>query len=135
MFSTLFNRKQLQLTAYLLLLGFLFQPIMVYWASPWFDTNQTTGQTEIICTLKGERLQNIPADSPLAELFAQINNNDDYCPVLQLVDMANTALTFSLPDYIATTSYMIGLLEQTAHHQHHSLHYSAYSSRAPPVLS
>ena len=118
-------------TSALLMLGFLFQPLMFYLASPWFQTNNATDVTEVVCTLKGTSLQQLDSDSPMAQILAQ----DDYCPVMELVDMANSVLILDLPNYQPNTFYRIGLLEQTSDHQHHSLHYSAYSSRAPPVYS
>jgi hypothetical protein len=99
--------------------------------APWFMVDKSTGISEVVCTLKGAVLREMPADSPLAQIIAE----DDYCPVIQLVDMANSVLNFDVPVCQSAVYHQIGLVDQTAEHQHTVLHYSAYSTRAPPFIS
>ena len=118
----------MKFTTYVLLFGFLFQPLLSYWSSPWLYTNTTTGLTEVTCALKGESAH---ANSKSTEEFVE----DGYCSAVKLVDMANSTLHFAVPEYRLQTLYLIGLVDQTTEHQYLTFHYNAYSTRAPPVLS
>ena len=121
----------MKVTAYVLLFGFLFQPFIVYWASPSFYTNTATGLTDVTCTLKGKAIQHSSAVPERVEKLSK----DQYCSAVKLVDMANSTLHFAVPEYHSHTLYLIGLVDQSAVHQHPVLHYNSYFTRAPPRLS
>lgn len=113
-----------------LLAVFLLQPVATYLAAPWFDLNES-GLVEATCTLNGSKFEQLDPESSLGKLLAE----DDFCPALELVDLASSVLEMKLPEIASAHLYLIGLLDQTGQHQHHYLHYSAYSSRAPPFIS
>ena len=130
MSSSTLKKPVNRLTIYALLGIFLLQPVVTYLAAPWFDMSET-GILEASCTLNGTNFENLPADSELAKLLAE----DDFCPALELQDLASSVLEVTLPGLIHSKLYIVGLVDQTARHQHHFLHYSSYASRAPPVFS
>lgn len=121
----------MKFTARVLLFGFLFQPLLVYWSSPWFYVNTSTGLMEVTCTLKGEARHDLHSDSLRTEKLAE----DKYCSALKLVDMANSTLHLAVPTYHSQTLYLIGFVEQPIFHQYLVLHYNSYLTRAPPQLS
>lgn len=119
-----------RLVIFALLSVFLLQPVTTYLAAPWFDMHEN-GIVEASCTLNGTRFEPLPADSELAKLLAE----DDFCPALELVDIASSVLEVAMPEVLHSSLYIVGLVDQTADDQHHFLHYSSYSSRAPPFYS
>ena len=121
----------MKITAYVLLFGFLFQPLIVYWSSPWFFDNTITGVTEVTCALKGKSSHDLQTSYLPVEKLAK----DKHCPALKLVNMANSTLHFAVPVYQSHTLYLIDLVDHTTEHQYLFFHYNAYSTRAPPYIS
>lgn len=130
MLSSIKNMPSNRPVIYVLLAIFLLQPVVTYLAAPWFDMSEN-GIVEASCTLNGTKFEPLSTDSDLAKLLAE----DDFCPALELQDLASSVLEVALPKLIHSKLYIVGLVDQTAKHQHHFLHYSSYSSRAPPVFS
>ncbi len=130
MLSSIKNMPSNRLVIYALLSVFLLQPVVTYLAAPWFNVHEN-GIVEASCTLNGTKFEPLPADSELAKILAE----DEFCPALELQDLASSVLELAAPDVLHSSLYVIGMVEQTAGHQHHSLHYSSYSSRAPPVIA
>jgi hypothetical protein len=123
--------KNTKITTYVLLFGFLFQPLIVYWSSPWFFSDASTGMTGMTCALKGKNAHGQDkANLPNKKLV-----KDNYCSAVKLVDMANSTLYFSVPAHQSQTLYLIGLVDQPIQHQYPYFHYNPYSTRAPPSIS
>lgn len=115
------------ITAWVLITGFLLQPILAYLVTP-LIAHDAQGQQIVICTLKGQKILNV--DIPqLAE-----NEQTEHCAALKLYQVAGTTQVSQLPVVPVVSLYAVELLEQTAEHAHHSLHFSAYSTRAPPLV-
>jgi hypothetical protein len=114
-------------TTWVLIAGFLLQPVLAYLVTP--IVVHADGQQVVMCTLKGSKL--VMIDLPhLAD-----NDQTEHCSALKLYQMAGTS-QISDPSLSTSVSlYSVELLEQTADLQHRSLHFSAYSTRAPPSLS
>jgi len=121
------NRAGPVWVAWVLILAFLLQPVLAYLVTP-IVAHDGKGQQVAICTLKGSKL--ITLDLP------QLADNDEteHCSALKLYQIASTAQVSTPPMAPVASLYSVGLLEQTATHQHHSLHFSAYSTRAPPIV-
>jgi hypothetical protein len=118
-------RTQL-LTTWILVVGFLLQPVLAYLVTPLVAHDQQ-GQQIVICTLQGEKL--ITVDIP------QLAGHDEaeHCSALKLYQMAGSTQVSAPPLVPAMTLYAVEALDQTARHQHRHLHFSAYATRAPPV--
>jgi len=111
-----------------LIVGFLLQPVLAYLVTPIVE-HDAHGNQIVICTLKGQKLVTID-NLQLAD-----NQDTEHCSALKLFQMAN-AVQVSEPGLAPQlTLYAVEYLDQTADHQHHSLHFSAYSTRAPPAIS
>lgn len=115
------------ITAWVLIAGFLLQPVLAYLVTPVL-MHDTQGQQVVICTLKGQKILNV--DIP------QLADNDqtEHCAALKLYQVAGTTPISRPPAVPVVILYAVQLLEQTAEHSHHSLHFSAYSTRAPPLV-
>jgi len=114
-------------TTWVLIVGFLCQPILTYLVTPMQVTDKN-GFHAVVCTLKGTQeeifieLPSIAAEQPAAD-----------CSALKLYQLAGTTQV-SLPiGAPAAVLYAVDLLDQTVAEHHHRLHFSAYSSRAPPI--
>ncbi len=123
--------RNMKITAYVLLFGFLFQPLVVHWASPWLNVNKKTGITEVSCALKGEASHHLQSDAAFTNKLSE----GKYCPALKLVDMADSTLHLAVPQYHPQTLYVIDLIDVTAISLHRLFHYNAYLTRAPPFIS
>ncbi|MCB1798488.1 MAG: hypothetical protein KDI67_06360 [Gammaproteobacteria bacterium] len=122
------TRSQQVITAWVLIVGFLLQPVLAYLVTPIVE-HDAHGNQIVICTLKGQKLVTID-NLQLAD-----NQDTEHCSALKLFQMAN-AVQVSEPGLAPQlTLYAVEYLDQTADHQHHSLHFSAYSTRAPPAIS
>lgn len=111
--------------AWVLIAGFLMQPVLAYLVTP-ILTHDIDGRQIVICTLKGEKT--ISIDLP------QIAGEEtEHCSALKLYQMASVAKISQPPAVPAVVLYAMQLVDQTARHGHHSLHFSAYSTRAPPI--
>lgn len=115
-------------TAWVLIAGFLLQPVLAYLVTP-IVTHDAHGQQVVICTLKGQKLVTIEG------LQLADNQDTEHCSALKLYQMASAAQVSEPPLAPQLTLYAVEVLDQTANHQHHRLHFSAYSTRAPPAFS
>ena len=114
-------------TIWVLVGCFMLQPLLTYLATP-MQLEGRDGLHTLVCTLEGSRDVVIDLPSINGEQEAA-----DECPALKLLQIASSA-QISLPQLSPPLSlYAIGVLDQTAHQPHHKLHFSAYSSRAPPL--
>ena len=122
------GRKWRNLTSWVLVAGFLLQPVLAYLVTP-IVMHDTGGQQVVVCTLQGSKV--VTLDIPqLAE-----NEQTEHCSALKLYQIAGTAQISQPPPIPVVSLYSIQALDQTAVHSHRSLHFSAYSTRAPPHLS
>lgn len=122
------TRSHRAVTAWVLIAGFLLQPVLAYLVTP-IVAHDAQGQQVVICTLKGQKLVTI-GNLQLAD-----NQDTEHCSALKLYQMASAAQVSEPPLAPQLTLYAVEVLDQTANHQHHSLHFSAYSTRAPPAIS
>ena len=114
--------------SWLLIVGFLCQPILTYLVTP--TSVQTPGGNHaVVCTLKGVQ-KDILIDLPSID---RAQGPAEDCPAIKLIQLAGIALAPEMQVAPATVLYSVGLLEQTGGHSHHRIHFSAYSSRAPPL--
>lgn len=114
--------------SWLLIVGLLCQPILTYLVTPTVvQTSQ--GFHAVICTLKGGQ-KDVLVDLPSID-DTQAPAGD--CPAIKLVQLAGIAWAPTLQPAPALVLYSVGLLDQTGGQSHHRIHFSAYSSRAPPL--
>jgi hypothetical protein len=122
------QRSARVIAAWVLIVGFLLQPVLVYLVTP-IVAHDGKGLRVIVCTLKGDKVVTI--DLPqLAD-----NSDTEHCSALKLYQMASAVQVSAPPVAPAITLYAIHLIDQTVGRSHRSLHFSAYSTRAPPALS
>ncbi len=114
--------------AWVLIAGFLLQPVLAYLVTP-ILAHDKKGRQVVICKQNGTRLVTLELP-PLSD-----NDETEHCSALKLFQIAGTAQVSTPPATPEVTLYAVELLEQTATHQHHSLFFSAYSTRAPPRIS
>ena len=116
------------IAAWVLIGGFLLQPVLAYLVTP-IVAHDGKGLRVIVCTLKGAKAVTI--DLPqLAD-----NSDTEHCSALKLYQMASAVQVSVPPIAPAITLYAIHLVDQTVDRSHRSLHFSAYSTRAPPAYS
>ena len=110
---------------WVLIASFLLQPILGYLVTP-IVTHDNDGHWIVICTLKGQKV--ISVDVPqLAD-----NIDTEHCSALKLYQMAG-ATQISEPSTLPTVVlFSVEWLDQTLTHEHRALHFSAYTTRAPP---
>lgn len=115
-------------TTWVLIAGFLLQPVLAYLVTPVFAHDEQ-GNRVVVCTLKGAKL--VTLDLPqLAD-----NSDTEHCAALKLYQMAGTAQIAQAPAVPAVSLYSIELRDQTADQTDRALHFSAYSTRAPPLFA
>ena len=116
------------ITAWVLIAGFLLQPVLAYLVTP-IVAHGSDGKQVVVCTLKGSKLVTLE--------LPQLADNDEteHCSALKLYQMASATQVSEPPVAPAISLYSVELIQQTAGHQHRSLHFSAYSTRAPPSVS
>ena len=114
-------------TLLVLIAGFLLQPILGYLVTP-IVAHDTQGNWVVICTLKGQKL--ISVDVPqLAD-----NIDTEHCSALKLYQMAGMTQVSESPILPVLILYWVASIDQTAVHEHRVLHFSAYATRAPPIV-
>ncbi len=130
MSSTNFAARQRRtFTAWVLVAGVLLQPLLTYLVTPWF-AEDARGHVVFVCTLNGLKAVSVD-DSPLDLETAP---DEESCPALTLVQLAETA-RIATPLAVPTfTLYVTALRVAAGDHQHHPRHSTLYSSRAPPVV-
>jgi hypothetical protein len=116
------------LTTWLLVAGFLLQPVLAYLVTP-LIAHDAAGQQVVVCTLEGQKLVTLDLPS------AGEGQGSEHCSALKLFQMAGSAAPSSplLPPDVGL--YAIGPLDQNADHPHRTLHFSAYATRAPPTYA
>jgi len=112
--------------AWVLVVAFLLQPVLAYLVTP-LVTHDAEGMQVVICTLEGERIVDLALPAPADA------DDADPCSALQLFQLAGSVQISEPPTMPAAFLYAVALLDQTARHSHHRLHFSAYSTRAPPI--
>lgn len=121
------------LVVWLLIAGFLLQPILTYLATPVFGHN-AEGISVVVCTLQGEK--RVTLDLPTlsgAPDSSHSSLDPDHCPALKLFQIAGAAVV-SVPTPVPALILLAATVtDQTAAVSHHALHFAAYSTRAPPV--
>lgn len=117
---------------WVLIAGFLLQPVLAYLVTPMIG-HDAQGRTVVLCTLKGEKLVTI--DIPSAFDQSDDHQDTEHCSALKLFQMASTAQASPEFSAMPIVLYAIASLHQTADLPHRSLHFSAYSTRAPPIVS
>lgn len=121
-------RPQRAITSWVLIVGFLLQPVLAYLVTP-IVTHDGGGRQVVVCTLKGTKRVTL-------ELPQLADNADtEHCSALKLYQMANSAQVSEPPLSSPVSLYAVALLDQTAARAHHTLHFSAYSTRAPPTIA
>jgi hypothetical protein len=121
-------RRQPDTVVWVLLAAFLLQPVLTYLATP-LVTHDTQGQQIVICTLQGEKSVLLDLPGPDAD------DGAEHCPALKLYQIASISQISEPPASPVVTLYAVEFLEQTASVAHHTLHFSAYSTRGPPAIS
>ena len=115
-------------TSWVLIAGFLLQPVLAYLVTP-IVAHDGAGRQVVVCTLKGSRL--VTLDLPqLAD-----NADTEHCSALKLYQMAGSAQISEAPLPVPVSLYVVARLDQTAERAHRTLHFTAYSTRAPPSIS
>jgi len=115
-------------TTWVLIAGFLLQPVLAYLVTP-VVTHDGAGRQVVVCTLKGAKRVTLKLPQ-LAD-----NADTEHCSALKLYQMAGNAQISEPPVPAPVSLYMAVLLDQTAERAHRTLHFSAYSTRAPPSIS
>ena len=111
---------------WVLIAGFLLQPILGYLVTP-IVTHDSDGHWIVICTLKGQKI--ISVDVPqLAD-----NIDTEHCSALKLYQMAGAAQISEPPTLPPVVLFSVEWRDQTLTHEHRALHFSAYTTRAPPL--
>ena len=114
-------------TTWVLIAGFLLQPILSYLVTP-IVAHDSQGNQIVVCTLKGQKVISVHIPQ-LAD-----NADTEHCSALKLYQMAGFAQVSEPPILPAVILYSVELLDQTALHAHRVLHFSAYATRAPPIV-
>jgi hypothetical protein len=112
---------------WLLVVKFLMQSMLTYLVTP-LTVHDTTGRTVVMCTLQGSKL--VTLDLPPLKHDCDTG----HCPALKLYQVASSTAVTQPPLAPMLTLYTIALLDQSPRHQYHSLYFSAYSTRAPPIV-
>ncbi len=115
-------------TVWLLIAAFLAQPVLTYLVTP-LVTHDPQGQQVVVCTLQGEKIVTLDIPGPGGD------DAVEHCPALKLYQIASISQISEPPVAPVVTLFAVELLEQTASVAHRTLHFSAYSTRAPPALS
>jgi hypothetical protein len=122
------TRSGRRVVAWVLIAGFLLQPVLAYLVTPILVHDGNDRQV-VICTLKGTKRVTL-------ELPQRADHDEtEHCSALKLYQMANTTQVSEPPVSPDVSFYSVELIQQTGGHQHRLLHFSAYSTRAPPQIS
>ena len=112
---------------WVLIAGFLLQPVLAYLVTP-IVAHDGKGRQVVVCTLQGSKLVTLELP-PLAD-----NDDTEHCAALKLYLIAGTAQVSQSPEIPVLALYAVQLLEQIPVHQRHTLHVSVYATRAPSVV-
>ncbi len=121
-------RSLSHLFAWILIAGFLLQPVLTYLVTPVVG-HDLGGQHVVVCTLNGSKIVTLDLASDAVPAF----DNSDHCPALKLFQMAG-AVQLSQP--VAPpfrVLFAAHATDQTSDRLHRSLRFSAYATRAPPI--
>lgn len=111
--------------AWVLIGAFLLQPILTYLVTP-LVAHDAQGEQVVICTLQGEKVVTLD--------LSEGEGGMEHCPALELFQVASTSQTSAPPAVTVVTFYAVEPSGQTVGISHRRLHFSAYASRAPPVV-
>ena len=107
----------------------LVQSVLAFLVTPMTISHDTDNGsvTIVLCTLKGTRTVTM-------EMPAFASDDADICPALELNHIAGSANLTAPPPVLAPLSIAHPSIIDEPTMAHRSLHYAAFSSRAPPVL-
>lgn len=128
------SRRAGGMVAWLLIAGYLMQPVLAYLVTP-VVSHDSKGQTVVVCTLQGERqvIVDLPQIGGAPQDTDTNANGLDHCPALKLFQLAGTGQVVEPLPAPPVMLYSVTVLDQTARLAHRELHFSAYSTRAPPM--
>lgn len=122
------GRSRSAITVWVLIVGFLLQPVLTYLATPLMAVDGA-GERVVICTLEG--LKEIALDLPQPG----DHGDDEQCPALQLLQLVHSAQLAEPPQLPAALLYAVAQVAPRAEHHYHTQWFHAYSTRAPPSVS
>jgi len=113
----------------LVALCLLMQSVLAFLVTPMTVTHNTDEDsvTIVLCTLQGTR--SITVDMP-----AFATDEGDICPALELNHIAGSANISAPPPVLSMIPVAVPVLARQPVSAHRTLHYAAFSSRAPPSL-
>jgi hypothetical protein len=120
------------LTAWLLAVGFLFQPFLTYLSMPLLAVDQG-GNKVVICTMYGLKWVDMETGLGLDLPGPADKTDTTQCSVVKFFQMAGTALQPAQPVLPEVYFPSADVLGSSANPWRDSLLLSAYSARAPPV--
>ena len=122
-------RQARSITAWVLVAGFLLQPLLSYLVTPW-ATADARGHLVVMCTLNG--LKQVYVDPADPDQTTQVDSES--CPALTLWQLASSAQTPAPLAIVPGTLYLVGELRSTAVSPRHASPDVPYLSRAPPLV-
>lgn len=105
--------------------AFLLQPVLTYLVTPLVSLN-AQGEQIVICTLQGEKIVTLDLSDGEGDI--------EHCPALELFQIASASQVSAPPAVPVITLYAVQPSGQTVGIAHRRLHFSAYASRAPPIV-
>lgn len=119
------------------MLGFLFQPVLTYLATPMVGYDAEGHAVVEKCTLMGsKRISNqspLPTRTP--EPSPNAPDDSEECPVLTLYKIAGTAQITHPPTVLTLTPGNAKLIVDVEVLHCRAAQFSAYATRAPPLYS
>ena len=115
-------------TSWLLVAGLLLQPLLAYLVTPTV-AHTRDGIRVAVCTLKGGQ-RDVVLELPAIDDSTQAG---DECPAIKLFQLAGIAQLPTLPALPAVVLERVSAPARVAERLRRQLHFSVYSSRAPPT--
>jgi len=122
------SQRRRAITAWALIAGFLLQPVLTYLVTP-LVAHDGKGRQVVVCTLKGVKRVTVDLP-PIAD-----NGDAEHCTALKLYQMAGTVQISEPPAPTGVSLYAVDSPEQRPDSIHRALHFSVYTTRAPPAFS
>ncbi len=123
-----FPRSLSRVFAWVLIAGFLLQPVLTYLVTP-VVSHDLGGQQVVVCTLNGSKVVTIDLASDVAPAF----DNHDHCPALKLFQMAGAVQLAQPVVPPSRVLFAARAIDHTSDRLHRSVRFSAYATRAPPI--
>ncbi len=123
------SQGQRAITAWVLTANILLYPLLTYLAAPTVMAD-SDGHWTLICTLNGLEAVNLENE----KLRDGQPQNEDFCPALELFQLAGAAYHGTPLPSPTTTLYSLGTVVQAGVYRYHSAHFPIYASRAPPII-